>query len=160
THRNNHSGTRYLCANIDSLNPREIVPGGKLDLLVASPECFPAGTLIFTEDGLKPIEQIPVRMNVLTHQRRWKPVTEVMRAVKDTVIVHGHGHFGLETTTDHPFLARQRRKHWPMSQRSGVWRWSAPEWKKASDLKGSFWATPTAFPPARTIPVPPYENRF
>lgn len=38
-HKKNHPEAEHLCANLDSVNPRELVPTGKLDLLVASPEC-------------------------------------------------------------------------------------------------------------------------
>jgi len=40
THSYNHPSARHLCQSIDSVNPREAVPGGYLDLLVASPECI------------------------------------------------------------------------------------------------------------------------
>lgn len=39
THERNHPWAKHICANIDTLDPRDIVPGGKLDILVASPEC-------------------------------------------------------------------------------------------------------------------------
>jgi DNA (cytosine-5)-methyltransferase 1 len=39
THTLNHPGVRHLCETLDSVDPRKVVPGGKLDLLVASPEC-------------------------------------------------------------------------------------------------------------------------
>ncbi|MCC7376970.1 MAG: DNA cytosine methyltransferase [Verrucomicrobiales bacterium] len=39
THSANHPETRHFCASIDSLNPRELYSGRKLDLLWASPEC-------------------------------------------------------------------------------------------------------------------------
>ena len=38
THARNHPWARHLCADLDALNPRQIVPG-QLDILVASPEC-------------------------------------------------------------------------------------------------------------------------
>lgn len=38
THAKNHPAARHLCASLDSLNPRDAVRG-RLDLLVASPEC-------------------------------------------------------------------------------------------------------------------------
>lgn len=38
THSRNHPWANHLCADLDALNPRKVVPG-KLDLLVASPEC-------------------------------------------------------------------------------------------------------------------------
>jgi DNA (cytosine-5)-methyltransferase 1 len=39
THQANHPAARHLCADIERVRPEEAVPGGKLDLLVASPEC-------------------------------------------------------------------------------------------------------------------------
>lgn len=38
THSRNHPGARHYCAAIDSLDPRRVA-GGRVDLLVASPEC-------------------------------------------------------------------------------------------------------------------------
>lgn len=40
THSANHPGMRHLCANLEAVNPREVVPGGRLQILVASPECL------------------------------------------------------------------------------------------------------------------------
>ncbi len=39
THSKNHVYAKHLCEDLDSVNPRKIVPSGHLDLLVASPEC-------------------------------------------------------------------------------------------------------------------------
>lgn len=39
THTKNHPWARHLCANLDTIDPRKVIPGGHLDLLVASPEC-------------------------------------------------------------------------------------------------------------------------
>ena len=39
THTQNHPGVRHLCESLDNVDPRKAVPGGKLDLLCASPEC-------------------------------------------------------------------------------------------------------------------------
>lgn len=40
THSANHPGAIHLCENLDNVNPRKVVPGGRLDLLIASPECI------------------------------------------------------------------------------------------------------------------------
>ena len=40
THAANHPDVRHLWADIEGINPREVVPGGRLRLLVASPECI------------------------------------------------------------------------------------------------------------------------
>lgn len=40
THTANHPWARHLCERIENVDPTRAVPGGKLDLLVASPECI------------------------------------------------------------------------------------------------------------------------
>jgi DNA (cytosine-5)-methyltransferase 1 len=40
THSTNHPGVRHLCETLDSVDPRKAIPDGRLDLLVASPECI------------------------------------------------------------------------------------------------------------------------
>ena len=39
THSLNHPKAQHACVNLDSARPEELVPGGRLDLLMASPEC-------------------------------------------------------------------------------------------------------------------------
>lgn len=39
THTENHREVRHFCSNIQTVDPLEIVPDGRLDLLWASPEC-------------------------------------------------------------------------------------------------------------------------
>lgn len=39
THKKNHPWARHMCARIQDVDPRLAIPGGHLDLLVASPEC-------------------------------------------------------------------------------------------------------------------------
>lgn len=39
THAKNHPDARHVCAALEGLNPRDLVPSGRLNLLVASPEC-------------------------------------------------------------------------------------------------------------------------
>lgn len=39
THAANHPWAEHLCTSLEGLKPSAAVPGGKLDLLVASPEC-------------------------------------------------------------------------------------------------------------------------
>jgi DNA (cytosine-5)-methyltransferase 1 len=39
THTMNHPGVRHLCESVERVNPREVVPGGRLHLLMAGPEC-------------------------------------------------------------------------------------------------------------------------
>jgi DNA (cytosine-5)-methyltransferase 1 len=39
THSLNHPGVRHINSDLEKVDPRVVVPGGKLDLLIASPEC-------------------------------------------------------------------------------------------------------------------------
>ena len=39
THSTNHPGTRHLCESLDNVEPRKLFPEGRINLLVASPEC-------------------------------------------------------------------------------------------------------------------------
>jgi DNA (cytosine-5)-methyltransferase 1 len=39
THSRNHPAASHICASVESVDPRQAVPGGRLHLLVAGPEC-------------------------------------------------------------------------------------------------------------------------
>jgi DNA (cytosine-5)-methyltransferase 1 len=39
THKLNHPKAKHLCTGLDSVDPRKLVPGGRLKILCASPEC-------------------------------------------------------------------------------------------------------------------------
>lgn len=52
SHRANHPWATHLCQRVESTDPTEVVPSGRLDLVVASPEC----THFSTARGGKPIQ--------------------------------------------------------------------------------------------------------
>lgn len=142
THAANHPDARHYCASIDQLDPRKTT--NRLDVLVAAPECVPAGTLILCARGLVPIECIQVGDLVQTHLGRWRSVTHTMCSVRDTIILKGHGHFGLETTSEHPFYCRTRKHYYPREngKRRTIYRYAEPCWKPASEMTDACWATP------------------
>lgn len=39
THTRNHPWARHLCADLSTVDPNKAIPGGRLDILIASPEC-------------------------------------------------------------------------------------------------------------------------
>ena len=85
----------------DQVKPVDIITGG-------SP-CFPAGTLIDTTHGYKPIEQISTSDYVRTHTGRYKRVTSIMsRQASDTYTVKVMGAPEFITTSEHPFYARKK----------------------------------------------------
>lgn len=106
-----------------------------VDVLCGGFPCFPAGTLIDAgEDGLRPIETLRVGDMVLTHERRRRQVTSVMRREADDVlVVNAMGTPSFKTTAEHPFWVRKRLSD---SYENGnrVRNYSEPEWVLAGEL--------------------------
>lgn len=101
--------------------------------------CFPEGTLVITNVGYTPIEQIRVGDFVLTHKNRFKKVTHTGSGLSECISVYGQGHFGLICTPNHPFYTQYGRN-----------------WVRADHMKGLRWATVTNIPkvPMPKIPQP------
>lgn len=159
-HAANHPETRHIRTDIFDVKPKEVAKGRPVDVLWASPDCFPAGTMVLTRDGYRPIEQIKVGDEVLTHLQRWRKVTATMSTVRPLVKVRGHGHPGLVVSPEHPFFARKVTQEWRTNPRGYDRVWSRPDWVKAADLKkGHYWATPTAFPEDAPPAIPTVGER-
>ncbi len=116
------------------------------DVFIGGTPCFPAGTLILTRDGLKPIQDVREGDEVLTHRQRWRKVVHTMRRLGETVVLKGQGHHGLVTTSEHPFWAKDMKAAWDNTRRRYVRHFSEPDWRDASDMAGKFWSTPAAVP--------------
>lgn len=101
-----------------------------IDILCGGFPCFPAGTLIDAgEDGYRPIETLRVGDLVLTHERRRRAVTSVMRREADDVLnIKAMGAPAFRATSEHPFYVRRRLPGRPR-------RWSTPEWVDAGELR-------------------------
>lgn len=155
-HAANHPSTRHFVGDVWDVNPREVCGGRPVGLAWFSPDCFPVGTMVLTREGYRPIEQVDVGDEVLTHQCRWRPVTAVMSTVKPLVRLRGHGHPGLRVSPEHPFYVRTNvAPYWKPKQLGD------PDWHPAStlDAGGLFWATPCVFPADVVPPIPTYRER-
>lgn len=108
---------------------------GELDCFEGSPPCFPAGTRVICRDRIRPIEEVEIGHEVLTHEGRWRKVTNTMTRKSPTIILDGGR---IECTPDHPFYARRFSD--PGHQRDSL---TSPEWIEASDMKGNFYAVPS-----------------
>ena len=83
-----------------------------VDLIVGGSPCFPAGTLVLTEKGYLPIEDVLDGMMVLTHLGRWRKVTATGHKTGETVILRGN-HYGLECTPNHPIYSANEKHVYP-----------------------------------------------
>jgi len=93
------------------------------DLMNGKLPCFVAGTLVRTENGLKPMEKITVGEKVLsrnmnTNENEWKVVTETFTNYADQFVVLEFENESVKATGQHTF-----------------WLPKANKWTKAIDLK-------------------------
>lgn len=79
THTRNHPEARHHCVNLDAARPEDIVPEGRLDLLMASPEC----THHSRARGGKPVID-QMRMSAW-HVQRWASVLDVRAILVENV---------------------------------------------------------------------------
>jgi site-specific DNA-cytosine methylase len=124
------------------------------DVVTFGSPCFPAGTLVLTATGYRPIEEIEAGDRVLTHRGRWRSVLKTGGQLSPTLRIKGIGHYGLETTPDHPFWLTSS------SRRGGARVLGEPEWLPASSAAGKRWATPTSVEPLDVPEVDVSSGRF
>lgn len=150
-HTANHPGTRHYTESVWAVDPREACGGRPVGLAWFSPDCFPAGTMVLTEHGYAPIENLCVGDLVLTHRQRWRRVTQTHRSVKPLLEIRGHGHPGLRVSGEHPIYARRRQ------DRHHGYTLDDPQWLPASAAdRGWYWSTPTNVEP---LPIPELRPR-
>ena len=106
-----------------------------IDLFIAGFPCFPKGNLITTSEGLKDISEVNLNDMILTHNKRFKPVINLMKKHKKGVFnlkVKGIPEF--KVTEEHPFYCVERSKKWDNSLRRYVYNFSEPQWVKTNNL--------------------------
>lgn len=159
-HEANHPETRHYCESVWDIDPIEVCGGRPVGLAWFSPDCFPKGTLILTREGYRPIEEIAVGDEVLTHLRRWRRVTHTMQTERPLVRIKGHGHPGLRVSKEHPFYVRLRNDVWNNARRRSERTWGDAQWCEARDIKrGHYWASPFEFPELSIPSIPVYRKR-
>ena len=82
-----------------------------VDIICAGSPCFAAGTMVMTKDGAKPIEQIRIGDDVITHNRTWECVTQtMMHGTKDLYLLKAEGAEPTRVTGNHPYYVRHMKK--------------------------------------------------
>lgn len=152
THFVNHRRTIHLPHNVWQVSMRETLGDDLFGFLWLSPDCFPAGTLVLTDRGYRPIELIEIGDVVLTHKLRWRKVVQTHRAMRPLMKIRGRGHHGMLVSPEHPFLVKKRTDVWQNAIRQYRPTYTSADWQPASVLgEGSYWGTPTVVPP---LPIP------
>lgn len=142
-----------------------VLDGAKLepvDIITFGSPCFPKGTLVLTDKGYMPIEEVSSGMKVLTHKGRWRKVTATGSKLGETVILKGN-HYGLECTPNHPIYSSGERKYY--SQLGNGKRGNQTiltdekNWIPAGKMKGRLWGVP-GYADALPITPPVYSGSW
>jgi site-specific DNA-cytosine methylase len=131
------------------------------DVLVGGSPCFPAGALVLTEHGFRPIETVAVGERVLTHKGNWKPVLRVGgHEGASTVILKGQGSAGIECTPNHKFWAGHKETPaWDNEHRVYPPRvFVEDRWTHAEDMAGHMWLNMGSKVPELPIPAFDFEG--
>ncbi len=102
---------------------------GKVDIITAGFPCFTAGTMVLSEHGYVPIEDICIGDRVLSHTGEWRKVISVSKR-KDipTRGIYVTGTPEIRTTDEHPFWATYAPIRWDNSKRAYRRYREAPRW--------------------------------
>lgn len=155
THNSNFPDADHDCTDVSACDPRRY---RSTDILITSPECFVAGTLVLTDRGLIPIEDVLLGDLALTHRNRWRRVVRTQHQIADTVIVKGQGNTaGIEVTPNHRFWVRSQTRVWDNEKRDYNRRvYGEPGWEHVEKLRDMTyrWATPTTIEPLPAVSLP------
>jgi len=141
--------SEYHFPNVKSYTDVRGIDGAKVepvDILCAGSPCFLAGTMIQTEEGLKPIEEVSAEDSVIGDDCKWHKVLDTMVNPTDSVYtIYAQGMLETKATGNHPFYVRHMKRKWFQEDGKRALRrvFSEPEYVAASDLqKGDFLGFP------------------
>ena len=108
---------------------------GRIDLVVFGSPCFVAGTTVITKDGLKPIEQVKIGDEVITHTNTLQKVLRVGgKSQQEVYEVKASGVLPTLVTGEHPYYVRKTQREWVNGSRNWKRVYSEPTWVEAKDL--------------------------
>lgn len=140
--------TKSYCAihNVDeSKNLGDITKVDETELdnfnmICGGSPCFVEGTLVLTELGYKPIEEIKIGDVVLTHNNKWKKVIHTMtNEANELYRIKCMPSEDIHCTANHPFYVR-KRNNLQDSKTGKRWReFDKPLWIEAKNLTREYY---------------------
>lgn len=144
------------CPNLGDITGIDFGDLPDTDVVVGGSPCFPAGSLVLTDRGFTPIEQVRVGDLALTHLGNWKRVVDTGSHIGDTVILKGQGTPGIECTPNHKFRAGHRYQGpWDRENRTYPTMFMEDGWIPAADMTGRMWLNMGGHVPA--LPIPAFD---
>ena len=123
---------QYASRNYGDISKIDWDQAPDFDLFTYSSPCFVAGTLVLTNRGYIPIEDVQCGDMVLGHDSAFHKVSAVgYREVDHHYHLRGMMFDFIDCSANHPFYVRHMRRSGHFSVRT----FSDPEWVEAKDLK-------------------------
>ena len=127
--------------DVTKITEEQIKALGHIDLVVGGSPCFAAGTMVLTEHGYRPIEEIEVGDLVFTHKGNLKKVVRIGHKKAETFSLKSSGKTETIVTGNHPYY--ERKRNWVSEKKTNKRVFSDAKWTEVSELdKDSFLATP------------------
>ena len=127
--------------DVTKISEEQIKALGHIDLVVGGSPCFAAGTMVLTEHGYRPIEEIEVGDLVFTHKGNLKKVVRIGHKEAETFSLKSSGKTETIVTGNHPYY--ERKRNWVSEKKTNKRVFSDAKWTEVSELdKDSFLATP------------------
>lgn len=106
-----------------------------INILAGGSPCFTQGTLVMTNHGMKPIEEVKVGDMVLTHESRYQRVLKTgSKYVNKILKLTGMGFHSIFTTEEHPFYVRKMYREYDSKNRKYKRKFTNPFWVPAKEL--------------------------
>lgn len=123
--------------DITKVNEKEL---DDFNMICGGSPCFVEGTLVLTELGYKPIEEIEIGDVVLTHNNAWKKVVHTMTNETNKLYrIKCMPSEDIHCTANHPFYVR-KRNNLQDSKTGKRWRkFDKPLWVEAKDLTREYY---------------------
>lgn len=130
--------------DISSISGSELEP---VDLITGGSPCFVAGTLVQTDKGILPIENVNIGDKVLTHTNAYQKVEKIgHQQTKSIIKMKMMGSPEITTTANHPFYVRKSKRDYSYyideygaKKRHNNKGMSEPEWIHAKDITKGYY---------------------
>lgn len=111
-----------------------------VNVVIGGSPCFAAGTLITTDRGLVPIEDVKIGDSVFTHKRRFMPVTDSgCTGRKKTYNLRTMACESLIVTENHPIYVRKYERVFDSNSRTYVRKFYDPEFVAVNELSKEYY---------------------